>query len=168
LKTIKKLEDKIAPFFKDLPALPGSSRESLVKAWPWIALVFGVLQLFAAWALWNLIRAAQVAVGYGSLYIRHPYAMSGTDRLVSYAGIGFLLVDAVILLKAYPELKKRSRRGWELLFLGLCLNVVYSVVSLFISGRGVGSFIFSFIGSGVGFYLLFQVRSKYGSTKTPK
>jgi hypothetical protein len=169
MDAIKKLEDKLNVFFKDLPALPDSSREALVGVWPWIALLFGVAQILAAWALWNMIRAAETLVGrYGSFYVKYPAALSSADRLVIYLGVAVLLADAVILLMAYPELKKRSRRGWDLLFLGALLNVAYSVVSLFINGRGVSSFIFSLIGSAVGFYLLFQVRGKYGSVKTSK
>ena len=169
MDAIKKIEGKIGLLFKDLPALPDSSREALVGVWPWIALVFGVLQLLAAWALWNLVRVADnVGVLYSSFYVKYPAAISGMDRTIIYLGIIVLIVDAVILLMAYPELKKRSRRGWDLLFLGALLNVAYSVVSLFIDSRGFGSFIFSLIGSAVGFYLLFQVRGKYGSVKVSK
>ena len=168
MDTVKKIEERLDRVFKDLPALPESSRETLASVWPWIALVFGVLQIFAAWALWNLVRVAETMIGYSSLYVNYPDALNGTDRIVIYLGIAVLLVDAVILLMAYPELKKRSRRGWDLLFLGALLNVFYSLVTLFIDGRGVGSFLFSLIGSAIGFYLLFQVRGKYGSVKALK
>jgi len=169
MDAVKKLENKIGRLFKDVPPLPENSREALVGAWPWIALIFGVIQIFAAWALWNLIRVADtVGVMYGSFYVNYPAAISGADRFIAYFGIVVLLVDAVILLMAYPELKKRTRRGWDLLFLGALINVVYSVVSLFIDGRGLGSFIFSAVGSAVGFYLLYQVRGKYGSVKPKK
>jgi hypothetical protein len=65
---------------------------------------------------------------------------------------------------AYPALVKRERRGWDLLFLGSLLNVLYSVVTIFINGRGMGSFLSGLIGSALAFYLLFQVREKYGRT----
>ena len=166
---IKKIEEKLAALFKGLPDLKDGSREALVGAWPWIALVFGILQLFAAWALWGLVRAAESILGeYSRYYVNYPEALSGAEKFVIYLGIVVLLVDAVILLMAYPELKKRARRGWELLFLGALLNVAYSFVSLFIHERGFGSFLFSLLGSAVGFYLLFQVRGKYGSVKASK
>lgn len=163
---IKKIENVLAGWFKNVPDLPNSSREALVKAWPWIALIFGVLQLLAAWALWNVMRAAEAVLDYSSYYVRPPVQLSGSETFMVYLGIAVLLIDAVILLMAYPELKKRARRGWNLLFLGALVNVAYSVLSIFIYGRGFGSFIFSLIGSAVGFYLLFQVRGKYGSVKS--
>jgi len=168
MDAIKKLEDKLEAFFKGAPPLPDSSRESLVAVWPWIALVFGALQVLAAWGLWNVIRAAHSIFEYGSFYIRYPAAVSSSDKMIIYLGITVLLVDAVILLMAYPGLKKRTRRGWHLLFLGALINLAYSVVSLFIDGRGIGGFVFGLIGSVVGFYLLFQVRGKYGTVKPLK
>lgn len=165
----KKLENKIGQFFKGLPPLPESSRESLVGVWPWIALLFGVVQVVAAWALWNLIQVAdRVGMLYGSFYAKYPAAISDTDRFIIYIGIVVLLVDAAILFLAYPELKRRKRRGWSLLLLGVLLNVVYSVVSLFIARRGAGSFIFSLLGSAVGFYLLYQIKDKYNVGKSKR
>ncbi len=162
MDSVKKLEKLLGDLFKGLPALPASSKEGLVKAWPWIAAIFGVLQLLAAWGLWRLTRYVSVLHDVSSYYLgTEEYGMTGTDKTVIYIGIIVLLIDAVILLMAYPELVKRARRGWELLFLGALLNVVYSVVTLFIGGRGFGSFLLGLLGSSAGFYLLFQVREKY-------
>lgn len=162
MRTIRKLEEQIARLFKRVPQLPDSSREALVDLWPWIALLFGSLQLLAAWALINLLRAADWFVDYGS-HMSSPGVISGADRVAIYLGISVLIVDAMILLFAYPRLKKRRRKGWELLFLGSLLNIGYSVISLFIHGRGLAAFTFSLISSAVGFYLLYQVRDKYGT-----
>lgn len=169
MSAVKQWEDKIGGLFKGAPALPENGKEGLVKAWPWIALIFGILQLLAAWALWGLMRTAESVVNlYNAYYVNYPDVMNGFDKFVIYLGIAVLLVDAVILLMAYPELKKRSKRGWDLLFLGALINLAYAVVSLFINDRGFGSFIFSLIGSAVGFYLLFQVRGKYGHASSAK
>lgn len=168
MKLIKKLEDKLASLFENVPALPTSSREALVNLWPWIALVFGALQLLAAWALVGMIQRAENFVNYDSFYIRNPDALSGAEQTPIYLGILVLIVEAIILLRAYPELKMRSRFGWELLFLASLLNVLYSLIGLFIQSRGIGTFIFSLISSAVGFYLLFQVRGYYKMRKAAK
>lgn len=163
--TVKSLETKLEGVFKGLPPLSASAKESLAKAWPWLALIFGVLQLAAAWALWGLIRASDVLIDYAnefSYYTGQRLGYSSMDKTMVYLGVIVLVVDAVILLMAYPALAKRQRKGWDLLFLGALLNVVYSVLTIFIDGRGMGSFIFSLLGSAVGFYLLFQVREKFG------
>lgn len=164
MEAVKKIENQLAPMFKNAPALPDTSKESLVKAWPWIALIFGILQLIAAWGLWGLLSFVERTYygAYADFYKDVPGRLSGVDRTFIYIGVAVLVVDAVILLLAYPELKKRSRRGWDLLFLGALLNTAYAVVNLFINDRGLGGFLFSLVGSAIGFYLLFQVREKYG------
>jgi O-antigen/teichoic acid export membrane protein len=65
---------------------------------------------------------------------------------------------------AVSPLMKRLRRGWDLLFLSALINLVYAVVTIFIDSRGIGSFFLSLLSSAIGFYLLFQVRSKFGGS----
>lgn len=163
---VKSAETALAGVFKGAPKMPEKGKESLVKAWPWIALIFGIIQLWAAWGLWDLTRAVNKVATYFGTYLGTSYGYSSKDKFFIYLGIASLVVDAVILLMAYPHLKNRHKRGWDLLFLGSLLNVVYSVLNLFISGRGFGDFLFSLIGSAVGFYLLFQVRDKYKGAST--
>lgn len=165
MAALKKAEQSLQDVFKGLPPLPANAKESLAKAWPWLALVFGVLQLAAAWALWRLTQVTQALSDFANslsvYYTGRTVGLSSLDKTLIYLGLAVLVVDAVILLMAYPELKKRTARGWDLLFLGALLNLLYAVLTIFIDGRGMGSFIFSLLGSGVGFYLLFQVREKY-------
>jgi len=165
MTTYKKLQKELEKIFKQLPQLPDSSKETLVRVWPWIALVFGVIQIVATWALIKLLNTAESILLIGNSFLGSRAGMSAFDKFTIYLGIIFLVVDAIILLLAYPELKKRSRKGWELIFLGSIINVVYSVISIFIISRGFSTFVFSLLGSAVGFYLLFQVRTKYSSDK---
>jgi hypothetical protein len=81
--------------------------------------------------------------------------------------VAVLAVEAVILLLAFPKLQKRQRAGWDLLFLGALINVVYAVLQIFTYQRGVGSFIMSLIGSALGFYLLLEVKSKFSGKSAP-
>lgn len=165
MSAIRKAENTIGGLFKGVPNLPDSSKESLAKAWPWIALVFGILQVLAAWGLWGVVRlvdrTADIVNTYSIYYTGNSVALSGMDKTLIYLGVLVLLVDGVLLLLAFPKLKNRSRSGWDLLFLGALLNLGYAVLSLFIRDRGIGTFIMNLIGSGIGFYLLFQVREKF-------
>lgn len=166
MTALKTIETKLNDVFKGLPPMPENGKESLVKVWPWIALVLGLLQILAAWALWGLVTAAQRIIdtvnSYSSLYTTaRSVGLSSLDKTFIYLGVVVLLVDGVILLMAFPQLQKRNRKGWDLLFLGALLNVGYAIVEIFIHDRGMSSFIFNLIGSAIGFYLLFQVRDKY-------
>jgi len=161
---LKQAENSLSNVFKGAPPLSDNAKNSLVRAWPWIALIFGILQVLAAWSLWGVTRfvdrAADIANIYSVAYNGRP-VYSATDKFAIYLGLLVLLVDGVILLMAYAPLKARSRRGWDLLFLGSLINVVYGIVAVFEPQRGIGSLVFSLIGSAIGFYLLFQVREKY-------
>jgi hypothetical protein len=160
MSSLKSIEAKLSEVFKALPPLPYNAKESLVKAWPWIALIFGALQLLAAYSLWRLANVVERLDTLVTYYTAASPLSSG-DKMVIYVASIVLLIDGVILLMAYPHLKTKHRRGWDLLFLASLVNVVYAVVQIFITARGIGSFILSLIGSAIGFYLLFQVRDKY-------
>lgn len=170
MKALKGIEDKLGDFFKGLPQLPDSSKEGLVNIWPWLALVAGILQLWAAWALYDLSKFASrlgdIADSLSIYYTGNSVGPSSMDKTIIYLGIVILVVDAVILLMAFPKLKVRAKSGWDLLFLASVLNLAYAVVQIFTYNRGVGSFIGSLIGSAIGFYLLFQVREKFGGRNT--
>lgn len=163
--SIDQAEKTIGGLFKGAPAMPEKGKETLVKVWPWIALVVGILQLLAAWGVWELTHVANVLNNFAnSLNVYGANVNTGLsagDKLAIYLGVIVLVVDAVLLLLAFPKLKIRVKQGWDLLFAGALLNVLYAVVAIFINGRGFGSFLFSLIGSVIGFYLLFQVKGKY-------
>lgn len=161
MELVKKAEKSLADLYKGAPNLSDKTRETLVKVWPILALIFGILQVWAAWMLWDLVRAVNhITTVYGT-FLNTSYGYSSKDKFFIYLGVLTLLVDGVILLMAYPKLKNRQRSGWDLLFLGSLLNVIYSFINLFISGRGFSDFLFSLIGSAIGFYLLYQVKGKY-------
>lgn len=168
MDALKGLEKSLGDVFKGFPPLPKSAKEGLVTAWPWLALIFGLLQLAVAWGLYNLTKVVNAygdfanqlsrAYGGGEVY-------SSTDKTIIYVGIAILAVEAVIFLMAFPKLQQKAKAGWNLLFLGSLINVAYAVVTIFIDGRGIGSFIGSLVGSAIGFYLLFQVHEYYGGHK---
>lgn len=165
MSSIKKIEDKMAASFKDLPHLPESSRKGLADIWPWLALIGGILQLVVAFGLWQLTRVVGAYTDLANslaAYTGQTVGLTSTDKMVIYLGIVILLADAVILLMAFPKLQQRLRAGWDLLFLAALVNLAYAVVTIFIDGRGLGSFIMSLVGSAIGFYLLFEVREKFG------
>ena len=164
MELVKKAEAALAGVYKGAPKLSNNTKETLVKIWPWLALIFGIIQLFAALTLWRLTSRVNELVSYYGVVTNTNVGYSGMDKFFIYTAIIILLIDAVILLMAYPKLAKRQKSGWDLLFLGSLLNVGYSIVNLPISGRGFGDFILSLLGSAIGFYLLYQVKEKYSKT----
>ncbi len=168
MKELQKVEDGLGKLFESAPKISESGRESVAKAMPVVALVFGILQLVAAYGVWRLSRVVEAldsfARAVSSVY-NQSYGLSFFDKTLIYAGVLVLIADAVILLMAYDPLSKRKKKGWDLLFLGALLNLAYGILSIFIDGRGIGSLIISLIGSGLGMWLLFQIRGKYSSVR---
>ncbi len=166
MTAIQSLEKKLADVFKGAPKLPENVKATLVRVWPYIALVAGLVQLFVALSFYNVTRlVVGPALDYEKgLFITtsgRTLGPQGFDRTLIYLAIFTLLVDAVIMLMAYPKLQQKSKKGWDLLFLAAVINVGYAVMALFLYSGGIPNFIASLIGSAAGFYLLFQVREKY-------
>lgn len=179
MSELQKAEKSLEKLFKGLPDISDAARESVAKVLPILAIIGGIFQLAAAYWVYKLANVAEQVdqfIRSYSVLTGGAYGLSGTDKFLIYVGAVVLLVEAVILFMAYSGLSERKKRGWDLLFLGALINVAYSVVSLFITGRGFGSFLFGLIGSAFCFWLLFQVKSKYsgkslksgGSTSTKK
>lgn len=161
IKTVEKQLDEI--FVKNAPKLPEGGKKWLVKYLPWITLILGILSLLAAINTWRwantsvqLIDAAnQLAQTYG--------IDTDLNRLTVWIWISLIIltIQALLYIFAFSPLKNLKKSGWNLVFYVALINIIYAVVLLFSDYGGVGSFIFSMIGSAVGLYLLFQIRSHY-------
>jgi uncharacterized membrane protein HdeD (DUF308 family) len=168
MDALNALAKQLEPIFKALPALPKGAKDWLVKAWPVLAIIFGVLQLLAAWGLWHVGHIYNALTAYTN----QMYGMYGISAPVNHLGLFYwvgllvLVADAVILFMAYPGLKARSRNGWNMLLLSALVNALYGVLLAFNgSYDGVGRLISSLIGTAIALYFLYQVQSYY-KTKT--
>lgn len=133
--------------YTKLPALPKGVNEFLVSVFPWLALVFGVLAVVSGLGAFGLLTAfAPVAVVAGA----GQYAFTGLFAAV------VLLVQGGIELLAFPSLKAKKVKGWNLMFYSLLLSVLSSVV-----GLNVGSLVGAVVGFLIGYYFLYQVKSYY-------
>jgi hypothetical protein len=158
-------------FVKQAPALPANGKKALVKYLPWINLVLGVVTLWAAYALWHWAHVANNLVDYAnSLSAAYGGPQVAVDRMSFgiWLGLIVLAIEGLLYIAAFPATRDRKKSGWDLMFYALLINVVYGVVVLFTSYGGVGSLIGTIIGSGLGLYLLFQIRTSYNSAKTVK
>lgn len=157
-------------FIKSAPKLPEGGKTMIVAWLPWLALVGGLCTLLAAWWVWDWAHVASNLADYANTLSR---SLGGGDvvgdRLTAgiWLGLIVLVVQAVIYLAAFPAVKARQKRGWDLLLLGLLVNVLYGVVVLFTDYGGFGTFLGSLLGSVIGLWLLFQIRDKYHGSRTP-
>ncbi|HUB93053.1 MAG TPA: hypothetical protein VMB52_00975 [Verrucomicrobiae bacterium] len=172
--TTNRLETTLNDIFvKSAPELPDGGRKFLVACAPVISLVIGILTLLSAWSLWHWARLADSVVSYANT-VCNTYGGYVCETPVSrftiwlWLGVVFLAAEGLLYLFAYSGLKDHKKKGWNYLYYGALLNLIYAIVSLFTSYDIIGHFIGAFIGSAVGFYLLFQIRDSYIKSKERK
>lgn len=167
---LEELESQLDKLFgKNSPyPLPANTKKSIADATWWLALILGIIELWSAWAFWGVGHTLNVIAGYAN-----NLSASYSNGLVAphlgalyYFALIILLINAGILLLAVPALKEYKKQGWDLLYYGLLVNVVYGVLrSLSNVGGGIGQFIFTLFASAVAAYFLFQVRASFVTAK---
>jgi hypothetical protein len=140
------LEAWLAPLFEKLPHIPQGGREWIVSVSPYIALVFGVLGII------SLLGASGIGIIASVLTLGLAVPM-----MIS---IVISLVSAVLLLMAFPGLKARTKKGWNLVFYSEVISVAGGVITAFTMTYG-SSIVGTAIGALIGFYILFEIRSYY-------
>lgn len=165
MELVHKAENALEEPFNSLPPLPKDARKGLAGIMPWLALLGGVLQLASAWWLYDWARVADSWVDAANR-LSAAFGVAPVNAGLTvwvWIAIAVLAVSGALLLLAFPKLQKKAKAGWDLVFLGALINLVYGIVSLFVDGRGgFGSLLGALIGSAISFYLLFQVREFFG------
>lgn len=170
---INELESKLNELFvHNAPKLPDGGKKVLVKWAPVLSLLVGILILLSAWSLWHWARAADGVVNYANA-VCNAYAAYGCSMPTSHYSVWlwlsvlFLAAEGLLYVLAYSGLKAHKKQGWNYLYYGALLNVLYAVVSLFAGNDVASRFVGALIGSAVGFYFLFQIRGAYLGGKKP-
>ncbi len=140
--------------------LPAGGKKWLGENVWWLALIGGVLNLWGAWSFWRLGHSAnELLEGLGRYYGNTLY----TQELDVwwYLVLAAMVGQGVLLLMAFQKLKEGKKTGWNLLFYGSLLSIVMGVLYLFVPGYGGGSLVGTAIGTLIGWFLLFQMRSHF-------
>jgi hypothetical protein len=138
------LENKMAEFFiKKLPSMPENIKEIIVKYGPYLIVIMMILMVPAILAVMGIgVAATPLALMAGP---RHGFAL-----LIS-AIFGLLMI--VLELMAIKGLFKRELKAWKLLFYISLIQAFSSLIRFDLGGL--------IIGSGISWYILFQIRSYY-------
>jgi hypothetical protein len=155
-------------FVKKAPALPEGGKKFIVQYLPWINLIVGAFTLWTVYWLWHWAHWANQLAGYvNSLSSYYGGPTVPIDRMTPMLWLSLIVlaVEAVIYILAFPATLARQKRGWNLLFYALIVNIVYGFLVMFTSYGGFGSFIGTLIGSAIGLYFLFQIRASYTGEK---
>lgn len=161
MELLQKLEDKlIERLDKKAPVrMPEGARKDLASAAWILALVLGVLQL---WAVFNYFALDMLSGVYVPAFV---YAYGGFFYFLSMI---LLTISSVMLLVSASGLKARQKDGWNLLFYALLLNAAYGVVRLFAGYGGFGALLWAAVTTVIAAYFIFQVRDQFLQRKTHK
>lgn len=138
------LENKLAEFFtKKLPAMPDKIKEGIVKYGPYITVVMMILT----------IPVVLAVLGFGAMAT--PFVFLGGFR----GGIGYIIsmifgIAMIVLeIMAIKGLITRQMKAWKLLFYISLIQAVSNLIKFDLGGL--------IIGTGISWYVLFQIRSYY-------
>lgn len=141
---LSKLETTLDEYLiKKAPPLPANAKEAVVKYAPYLSIFL----------IFILIVPILVTFGLGALLA--PFAFLGgvgVGASFTFATL-FLLAGLIIEIMAIPGLFKRQKSAWRLMYFGTLLNAVYNLLTF-----NLGNLI---IGSLLGLYILFQIKSYY-------
>lgn len=158
------LEKWLDETYKKLPVqLPEGARKWLAdNAW-WLTLLGGILALWGAWGFWQTGHYVSDLARWADQLSR---ATGGTGTstdlgVMWYLALASLVVEGVLYLMAFSSLKEHKKSGWNLLFYASLVGVVMGVLQAFVPGYGMGSLVGVVIGVVIGWFVLFQVRSKF-------
>ncbi len=176
MEGLNKLENGLDEVFvkKSPVQLPENFKKAIVDLLPWIVLVFSGLMLLSAWRLWDWANTVNQLADLANNFSR---ALGGEDvvsktRLTAgvWVALAALVAEALLYLAAFfGGLRERKKSGWNYLFYAALVNIIYGITLLFTDYNNAGGFVGSLIGSVIGLYFLFQIRSYYaGGRSTAK
>ncbi|MFZ2200065.1 MAG: chromate transporter [Microgenomates group bacterium] len=142
LKTLETEIEKVV-LSKSIPALPDNVKELIVKISPWFAAISMIMLLPLILAAFGISAVALPFSYLGGLHMGFGYTIS----------LVFTFGMIVLELMALPGLFKRKESAWRLMFYSTLLSLVQQLFRFDVVGL--------LIGGVIGFYILFQVKSKY-------
>lgn len=143
--------------------LSEKSRKSLTSSAWWLALVFGLVELWSAWGFWYLGHQGEKSLDY-------PALAYGIETVNDELGFFYYLalvvagVSAALLLLASAGLIAKRKVGWNLALYGLLLSVIYVVARLFSIYSSLVCLLIGLVAVLIGIYVLFQVRDHFKKT----
>lgn len=159
MEHLRKLEIIVTGWFKDLPRLPKEVTSWIAHNIWWIVAVLAILGAL------GVIGAIGVTFFAGALLTiaAGPIGavVGGVAMIVVLISFALTVISLVIAGLAIKPLKLMQKRGWELLFLLIVIEVASLVLSLVFNFAGA---LWGLIWAALGAYILFEIKSYFGSS----
>lgn len=167
MESIHKLEKTVADWYKNVPHLPKGGQKWIAENVWWIILIAVILGVFSVFSLFAGLTALTAVSGvYGSYSVAYG-ANVGMALTAAWVSIISLAITTVIMAMAISPLKAHKKKGWDLIFVSDLIYFVIAIIGAVITFN-FGSIIGAVIGTAIGFYFLFEIRSYFleGKAKT--
>lgn len=162
MENVHKLEATVASWYEKAPHLPKEgSRWIAANAW-WLALIGLVVGAFGVLgAISVTFFAGALLAGIGGVV---GAAIGGLAFFAVFISLLFAIVILVIMATAIQPLKAMSKKGWNLLFIIMLLEVASLALTLLLTFDVFGT-LWSLLWAAVGGYFLFEIRQYYTGAK---
>lgn len=158
MELIHKLEMTAAQWFKNAPRMPAETTNWIARNMWWIVgvlILLGALGVIGTIAITffagALLTAAAGPVGA---------AISGIAMVAVLISLAFALVTLVIAGMAVKPLQHMKKRGWDLLFLLLVIEVASLAVTLVLTFN-IFSVLWGLLWVALGAYVLFEIEKHF-------
>jgi hypothetical protein len=160
MDSVRKLESKVASWYKDVPHLPENAAKWIAQNIWWMALIGVVLGAMTIFSIISVtFFAGAVFIGYGGAI---GAAVAGVALVAVIFSLAFWALELVLMGLAITPLRTLQKKGWTLLFMVALLQVVAHGVS-FLFNLNLFSLIWSLLYVAVGAYFLFEIRGQFGA-----
>ena len=164
MEFLSKIEKTVLGWFKTVPDLPAGGRKWLGDNIWWIVLIAAILTALSALGTLGTITTRMSLLG--SLAATYYVSSATTSWLIvaDFVSLGFLVLQAILLIVAIQPLKEKQKKGWVLLFVSWLVSGIAVVVNA-VLGLSVFGFIFAVIFGAVWLaiigYFLFEMHGQF-------
>ncbi len=143
------LEGWLMPMFESAPHIPEKGRQVIVDIAPWLVLIFGGLSALG-------LLSGGMMMGFATMFSGGFAVMYFASYLLPFV---CSIISVVLMLSAFPGLKEKKKSGWNFVFYSEVVSVVGGVLGV-LTGN-VYLLVSTVIGALIGFWILFEIRSRY-------
>lgn len=138
------LDKTLQTYFLDkAPKMPTDIQKLIVQYGPYLVLVGTVISAFGILSAFGLLSYTSTFKMMPGMYLGPMYQLYSV----------FSAITVVLSALALPGLFKKAKQGWQYMFYNTLLGTLMSIITFNIAGL--------IIGSGLGFYVLYQIKSHY-------
>lgn len=161
MERMSKIEDIISEWHDKTPHLPATVRQWLADNSWWVALAIAILgAIVIFFILIPLLLLGAVLSGLAGVL---GAVAGGLLLLIAIIWMLVAIVSIILLAVAVGPLKRHQKRGWNLLFFALLINVTVIVLKLLIDFEPA-SFMLGLLMAALAGYLLFEMKDHFTPT----